>query len=337
VGHGHDIYTIAYRADNGSIAWSDAYNGPASGPDSAAELGTIRIDQQLSAMVPKDVTVYDEQGQLISSLIGGNPLRYEEIVWIDNIPVGRVLSSTSAVLEVHAIHSDHLNTPRALANAQSQGGQAAGTVVWRWRLNATSVSGSNAFGAQAADENPDGNGTSVRFDLRFPGQQWDASVGLSYNYFRDYEAGTGRYVESDPIGLYGGINTYTYVYARPLVGVDPNGQAAQTLACLGGPVPCAIAIGVSAIVGICVANQVVNGPAITTAPPAIFPSCRPGGMCLEDKAQEEPKEEGYGWCIAGCDSAMKVCEIGIRGRVGDPSDCWIAHRLCQAQCARDFL
>ena len=118
-------------------------------------------------------------------------------MWIDNIPVGRVLSSTSAVLEVHAIHSDHLNTPRALANAQAQGGQAAGTVVWRWKLNSVSATGSNAFGAQPADENPDGNGTTLRFDLRFPGQQWDAATGVSYNYFRDYEPQTGRYVESD--------------------------------------------------------------------------------------------------------------------------------------------
>ena len=169
--------------------------------------------------------VYDESGQVLSTLIAGNPLGYEEIVWIDNIPVGRVLSSTSAVLEVHAIHSDHLNTPRALANAQAQGGQAAGTVVWRWKLNSASATGSNAFGAQPADENPDGNGTSLRFDLRFPGQQWDAAVGVSYNYFRDYEPQTGRYVESDPIGLKGGPNTYAYVGSSPLRFTDSRGLA----------------------------------------------------------------------------------------------------------------
>jgi RHS repeat-associated protein len=106
---------------------------------------------------------------------------------------------------VHVIHSDHLNTPRALANAQTQGRQAAGTVVWRWKLNQQTATGSNAFGAQPADEDPDGNGTRLRFDLRFPGQQYDAATGLHYNYFRDYEPGTGRYVESDPIGL-GGVD-----------------------------------------------------------------------------------------------------------------------------------
>jgi hypothetical protein len=44
-----------------------------------------------------------------------------------------------------------------------------------------------------------------------------------YNYFRDYEPAIGRYVQSDPIGLDGGLNTYGYVSARPLVDVDPLG------------------------------------------------------------------------------------------------------------------
>jgi RHS repeat-associated protein len=164
--------------------------------------------------------VYNEFGQVISMLIAGNPLRYEEIIWLDHTPIGRVESSTSAVTAVHVIHSDHLNTPRALANAQTQGGQAAGTVVWRWKLNQQTATGSNAFGAQPADEDPDGNGTSVRFDLRFPGQQYDAATGVHYNYFRDYEPGTGRYVESDPIGLRGGVATYSYGISSPLKHVD---------------------------------------------------------------------------------------------------------------------
>jgi RHS repeat-associated protein len=108
---------------------------------------------------------------------------------------------------------------------ETQGGQPAGTVVWRWKLNQQTATGSNAFGAQPAEEDPDGNGTSLRFDLRFPGQHYDAATGLHYNYFRDYEPGTGRYVESDPIGLVGGVNTYAYGGDNPLLNSDPTGEA----------------------------------------------------------------------------------------------------------------
>jgi hypothetical protein len=48
-------------------------------------------------------------------------------------------------------------------------------------------------------------------------------VGLHYNYFRDYEPGTGRYVESDPIGLDGGISTFAYVSGRPIISIDKFG------------------------------------------------------------------------------------------------------------------
>jgi hypothetical protein len=49
-------------------------------------------------------------------------------------------------------------------------------------------------------------------------------TGLSQNYFRDYDPMVGRYVESDPIGLDGGINTYAYVSDNPVAMIDPRGQ-----------------------------------------------------------------------------------------------------------------
>jgi len=176
--------------------------------------------------------LYDERGQVISTLQAGSSQRYEDIVWLDHTPVARVLSDANAVTTVHVIHSDHLNTPRALANAQSQGGQPTGTIVWRWTLNQQSATGSNAFGSQPANEDPDGNSSLIQFDLRFPGQQYDSATGLHYNYFRDYEAGTGRYMESDPIGLRGGgPQTYAYVYSHPLRYHDTDGLKPMTPGC----------------------------------------------------------------------------------------------------------
>jgi RHS repeat-associated protein len=59
--------------------------------------------------------------------------------------------------------------------------------------------------------------------LRFPGQCYDAETGLHYNYFRDYDPKIGRYVQSDPIGLEGGLNIYAYALANPSSYIDPNG------------------------------------------------------------------------------------------------------------------
>jgi len=68
--------------------------------------------------------------------------------------------------------------------------------------------------------------STVENALRYPGQYFDSATGLHYNYFRDYEAGTGRYVQSDPIGLAGGINTYGYALQNPLVLFDLDGLKA---------------------------------------------------------------------------------------------------------------
>jgi len=64
-------------------------------------------------------------------------------------------------------------------------------------------------------------------------------VDLHYNYFRDYEPAIGRYVQSDPIGLGGGLNAYEYVRSRPLSfwdarGLEACGYDSPACRCAGG-------------------------------------------------------------------------------------------------------
>jgi RHS repeat-associated protein len=92
---------------------------------------------------------------------------------------------------------------------------STGTTVWRWDQ-------AEPFGVNVPDENPSGLGV-FELPLRLPGQYFDKESGLHYNLFRDYDPQAGRNVQSDPIGLAGGINPYAYAYESPLRFIDPYG------------------------------------------------------------------------------------------------------------------
>ncbi len=81
----------------------------------------------------------------------------------------------------------------------------SGTTIWRWD--------SAPFGDSPANEQPTAGLPNFTFNLRFQGQQYDRETGTHYNYFRDYEAGTGRYVQSDPIGVEDDVASFNWVCA----------------------------------------------------------------------------------------------------------------------------
>ena len=178
---------------NGAVTTSYAFNA---------------LGQRVKKSSPLSTTyfVYDEAGHLIGEYnAAGNIV--EETVWMGDIPVATLQFGTSA-LKTYYVHTDHLNTPRRITNRNTN------VIVWRWD--------SDPFGNGAAVQNPQGSVT-VTYNLRFPGQYYDSESGLNYNYSRYYDPAAGRYVESDPIGLRAGVNTYAYANGNPIIYTDPLG------------------------------------------------------------------------------------------------------------------
>jgi RHS repeat-associated protein len=66
-------------------------------------------------------------------------------------------------------------------------------------------------------------GTSLEYNLRWPGHYFDPDTGLHYNRYRYYDPGLGRYLQADPTGYAGSdVNLYSYC-PNPLVQVDVLG------------------------------------------------------------------------------------------------------------------
>lgn len=152
-----------------------------------------------AASAAKIYYVYDEDRRTIGEY-GQTGVPEIETVYIGDLPVA-VLAGQRHFYVV----ADHIDTPLVLADPN-------GTIVWDWRHR-------DPFGAGS----PTGSPALPIYNQRFPGQIADAESGLFYNYYRDYDPQTGRYVQSDPIGLDGGINTYSYVAANPIAAIDPDG------------------------------------------------------------------------------------------------------------------
>ena len=127
-----------------------------------------------------------------------------QTVYFGNTPIAVIQNGN-----IYRIYADQIDTPRTITDA-------TGKTVWAWD--------SKPFGETAPDEDPDKDGLSLHYSQRFPGQTFDAETGLHYNFHRDYNPQTGRYVQSDPIGLGGGLNTFGYVGGIPTKFIDLLGQ-----------------------------------------------------------------------------------------------------------------
>lgn len=190
--NGRNRLTVAQR--NGQTVGTYTYNAL------GQRIGKV-------ATFPQAVTeryAYDEANQLLGEYGTTN----RDYVWLGDIPVAVIdntINGSVTTSTVNYVTADQLGTPRAVSDN-------AGTMIWSWAYQG------NTFGEQQPTSS-----TSYVLNLRFAGQYYDAETNTNYNMFRTYEPATGRYLQSDPIGLGGGISTYGYVNSNPLAAVDPTG------------------------------------------------------------------------------------------------------------------
>jgi RHS repeat-associated protein len=146
---------------------------------------------------------YDPAGQLLNQ--SDTPANY---VYLDGEPLARAdywpydWSGSVQYWPIHYYHNNPVGAPLKTSSNYRN-------VTWNAQLD--------PFG-KAQSINP-----TITQNLRFPGQYYDAETGWHYNMQRYYDPDTGRYLQSDPIGLRGGVNTYAYVGNNPLRYIDPLG------------------------------------------------------------------------------------------------------------------
>lgn len=158
-------------------------------------------------------TVYDEFGRWVGSYADARqPL--QQAVWMDGHLIALLQPNSESPSSVY-VQTDHLGTPRVVIDPERD------VAIWKWSNK------SEAFGNQQADSDPDGDGIAFVQALRFPGQQASGEGGLFYNYHRDYDPASGRYIQSDASGLLDGPSTYGYSHQNPLSLIDLQGGAAH--------------------------------------------------------------------------------------------------------------
>lgn len=154
-------------------------------------------DQRLRKMFGGDITYFipDTGGALLADNQNGT---WRDYVWLN----GRMVAMMTGG-GVYSLHGDQ--TGRTLAIT----GPTSSAIIWEAQglpFDRNTIAGSGSF-----------------FQLGFPGQYWDVEDSLWHNGYRDCDATTGRYIQSDPIGLASGVNTYAYAGSNPVSNVDPSG------------------------------------------------------------------------------------------------------------------
>jgi len=151
---------------------------------------------------------YDLDGRLLGETTTPATPVHKDYIWLGDLPIVVFPDTVATPGARRYLHADHLGSPQKATDS-------AQTLTWDLTAG--------PFGELEAV-----TGT-LTLNLRLPGQYADAETSggktaYRYNYLRDYDASLGRYLQSDPIGLNGGLNTYAYVGGDPVNWIDPTGE-----------------------------------------------------------------------------------------------------------------
>ena len=247
-----DTCTLSWNqslAEEGGTWRVSAIFKEASAPVRAARYTYNAHGQRVTKTVDGHTLIfqYDLQGNLMAEIDAATQQPVRQHIYINREPVAQLSTDPlNGSLSVQYIHADHRGAPVLLTDA---------------RARVVADIAATPFGEATIDY------AQVQHHRRFSGQYKDEETGLHYNYFRDYDPSLGRYLQSDPIGLYGGFNTYGFAYQNPVMNIDPYGlltigEANAIGSTIGGAIGGAVngaLTGVSAGAGGVVAGTIVGG------------------------------------------------------------------------------
>jgi RHS repeat-associated protein len=200
------IFSDAFETNN-TACWSSVTGGSSGGSCPWQEGG-----DRLAA-------TYSSEGVLfgLSRFPQGQPEEKLAILRFGDRPVAiwKKVGSNPATLTY--VTADHLGTPVLAMNS-------TGSVVWS--------GGFEPFGREFTVPSAEASGVFLRLPGQWEDPFFDPStlgVNLHYNLHRWYEPSTGRYIATDPMGLWSGEPLYVYALGNPIAFSDPLGLA--TFAC----------------------------------------------------------------------------------------------------------
>lgn len=171
-----------------------------------------RVARTLPATSQTIHYVYGPGGMLLAEHDGATGAMLKEYVWLDDMPLAQV-SGPVVTPSFAFVHTGQIGEPLMVTDASQ-------AKLWDVAVD--------PWGNALLLSTP-----TTEQDLRYPGQRRQAESGLFQNWMRDYDPTLGRYIETDPIGLAGGPNVYTYALGNPLKYTDPTGEAVPWVAAAG--------------------------------------------------------------------------------------------------------